>query len=425
MTPPGTKSQGTDRLSAGMNKSMPSLANAVDKERSCADASRMDGSPAKTGPGPRSKAAASGVGLPTGLRKLDVGEVEDLQILNESGDVDAKLDPKLLPQELKKIHRGMVLSRKLDQRMLTMQRQGQMGTFAPGLGQEATQIGQVYPLVKEDWFAPSYRSFGAQLWRGWPLDHLLLLWDGYFEGFGPPEGVNDLPFCIVIGSHVPTATGIAMGMRIRRDPHCVMVNFGDGASSQGIVNEAFNFAAVYQAPVVFMLENNGWAISMPATKQVATEAYAVRGIGFGIPSVRVDGNDVLAVLVATQKACERARSGGGPTLIEAMTYRMSVHTTADDPKVYRDDAEVKEWELRDPIRRFEIYLKNKKVLDDAAIARIHEECEQEVLAARDKFRARAKARPREVFDFVYANPSAEHEAQKREYLTKLDKKKVD
>jgi pyruvate dehydrogenase E1 component alpha subunit len=319
----------------------------------------------------------------------------------------------------------MVLSRKLDQRMLTMQRQGQMGTFAPGIGQEATQIGQVYPLSKEDWFAPSYRSFGAQMWRGWPIDQLLLLWDGFHEGFAPPEGVNDLPFCIVIGSHVPTATGIAMGIRIRKHRGCVMVNFGDGASSQGIVNESLNFAAVYQAPVVFLLENNGWAISMPAAKQVATETYAVRGIGFGIPSMRVDGNDVLAVIVASQKACERARGGGGPTLIEALTYRMSVHTTADDPKVYRNDHEVKEWERRDPIRRFEIYLKNRKVLDDTAIAHIHEECEQEVLAAREKFRERAKAKPREVFDYVYENQTPELEAQKREYLAKLDRRKIE
>jgi len=385
-----------------------------------ADASSMDSRIAK----PAAK-TTSGPGFPTGLRKLDTGDIEDLQILNAEGDVDSKLDPKLPPQELKKIHRAMVLSRKLDQRMLTMQRQGQMGTFAPGIGQEATQIGQVYPLTKEDWFCPSYRSFGAQMWRGWPIDQLLLLWDGFHEGFAPPEGVNDLPFCIVIGSHVPTATGIAMGMRIRKHLGCAMVNFGDGASSQGIVNESLNFAAVYKAPVVFLLENNGWAISMPATKQVATETYAVRGIGFGIPSMRVDGNDVLAVLVAAQRACERARGGEGPTLIEALTYRMSVHTTADDPKVYRDDAEVKEWERRDPIRRFEIYLKNKKVLDDAAIARVHEECEQEVLAARDKFRARAIARPREVFDYVYANQTMELEAQKREYLAKLDKKKIE
>ncbi len=392
----------------------------VDIARLNADGTDMDS--AASGKGQKE---ATSSGFPTGRRTIDAGEIEDLQILNESGDVDSRLDPKLPPDELKRIHRAMVLSRKLDQRMLTMQRQGQMGTFAPGIGQEATQIGQVYPLAKEDWFCPSYRSFGAQMWRGWPIDQLLLLWDGFHEGFAPPTGVNDLPFCIVIGSHVPTATGIAMAMRIRKDQGCVMVNFGDGASSQGIVNESLNFAAVYQAPVVFLLENNGWAISMPAGKQVATETYAVRGIGFGIPSMRVDGNDVLAVIVAAQRACERARGGAGPTLIEALTYRMSVHTTADDPKVYRDDAEVKEWEKKCPIRRFEIYLKNKTVLDDGAIARIHEECEQEVLSARDSFRARAKAKPREVFDHVYAMPSAEHEAQKQEYLAKLERNKVE
>lgn len=359
---------------------------------------------------------------------IDLGTIEDLRILNEDGVADPALDPNLPRAELLRIHRAMVLTRKLDQRMLMMQRQGQMGTFAPGLGQEATQIGQVYPLTKSDWFAPSYRSFGAQLWRGWPMDQLLLLWDGYFEGFAPPEDVNDLPFSIVIGSHVPTATGIAMGMNIRGAKDCVVVNFGDGASSQGIVSEAMNFAAVYKAPVVFVIENNGWAISMPACQQAAVTELARRGPAFGIPAMRVDGNDILAMIVAMKRACDHARGGsggGGPFLIEAVTYRMSVHTTADDPKVYRDDAEVQAWEKKCPIARFEKYLIAKKMLTAKDCERIAQECEQEVLDARERFRGRAKANPREVFDYVWANPSPEHEAQKQEYLAKLDRKKVE
>ena len=348
--------------------------------------------------------------------------IEDLQVLDEHGQlINPDRAPQLSNDELKRIHRAMVLTRKLDIRMLNMQRQGQMGTFAPGLGQEATQIGQVFPLTKHDWFSPSYRSFGAQLWRGWPIDQLMLLWDGFFEGFAPPDDVNDLPFSIVIGSQVPTATGIAMGMKMKKKNDCVLVNFGDGASSQGVVNEAFNFAAVYQSPVIFVLENNGWAISLPAEQQVATESYAVRGVGFGVPSIRVDGNDILAMITATQEACDRAKNGNCPTLIEAVTYRMSVHTTADDPTVYRDDEDVEMWKAKDPIERFEKHLIAQNILTKDDCDRIAKECEDEVLAGRDKFRERAKANPREVFDYMYEELPPELERQREEYLKKLDR----
>jgi hypothetical protein len=211
----------------------------------------------------------------------------------------------------------------------------------------------------------------------------------------------------------------------RGEDAVAVTNFGDGASSQGAVSEAFNFAAVFCAPVVFVLENNGWAISVPVTKQCGVKELARRGPGFGIPSIRVDGNDILAMIVATQKAVEHARAGNGPYLIEAVTYRMSLHTTADDPKVYRKDEQVKAWEAKDPIRRFEIYLKNKGVLDDADFDRIAEECEKQVLEAREAFRARAKAKPREVFDFMYEQLPPELQEQQREYFAKLDRKGVE
>lgn len=356
---------------------------------------------------------------------IDLGTIDDLQILNEAGEVDESLDPDLPAEELKKIHRAMVLTRKLDIRMLNMQRQGEMGTFAPGYGQEATQIGQVYPLTAEDWYSPSYRSFGAQIWRGWPIEQLLLLWAGYFEGFAPPEGVNDLPFSIVIGSHVPLAAGIGMGMNYRDAKTCMLVNFGDGAASEGDVSESLNFASVFNAPTIFVCENNGWAISTPIEKQTGSKTFAQRGTGFGIPSIRVDGNDVLAMLVATQEAVDRARRGEGPSFIEAVTYRMSLHTTADDPTVYRDEEEVKQWEKKCPIARFETYLQNRGVLTDSDCQRIADECEQEVIDAREKFRQRATPQPREVFDFVYEKLPPELEAQKREYFEKLDRKGVE
>ena len=325
-------------------------------------------------------------------RSIDLGEIEDLHILNEQGVADPTLDPALDGQDLFRIYRAMVVARKLDVRMLNMQRQGEMGTFAPGYGQEATQIGQIHPLRKEDWYSPSYRSFGAQLWRGWTMEGLLLLWDGFFEGFEIPPGVNDLPFSIVVGSHVPLAVGVAMAIKNRGHDAVMLTNFGDGALSQGCVNEAFNFAAVYKAPVVFVCENNGYAISIPVEKQAAVRELARRGPGFGIPSIRVDGNDILAMIVAATNAVERARSGGGPTLIEAVTYRLSLHTTADDPRVYRSDDEVEKWKSKCPIARFEEYLMRKGLLDRETIERIGTECEQEVREARERFRQRATPR---------------------------------
>jgi TPP-dependent pyruvate/acetoin dehydrogenase alpha subunit len=328
------------------------------------------------------------------VKRIDLGQIENLQILNERGEADAARAPDLDDDQLLRIHRAMVLTRKLDLRMLAMQRQGQMGTFAPGLGQEAAQIGQVYPMTPSDWFVPSYRSLGAQLWRGWTLEGLLLLWDGYFEGFEVPQGVNDLPFSIVVGAHVPVATGLGMGIKQRGDDAAVLTNLGDGA------------------------------ISIPTHKQAATTELARRGPGFGLPSIRVDGNDILAMIVATTSALERARSGGGPTLIEAVTYRMSLHTTADDPTVYRPEAEVEQWKPRDPLLRFEKYLSGRGLLDDEKIERVGSECEQEVLDARERFRQRATPNAREIFDYMYEKLPPWLEAQKREYVEKLDRKGV-
>ncbi len=252
----------------------------------------------------------------------------------------------------------------------------------------------------------------------------MLLWDGYFEGFEVPAGVNDLPFSIVIGSQVPVATGVAMGIRQRRENGVVLTNFGDGAISQGSVKEAFNFAAVYKSPIVFVVENNGYAISMPADKQAATKELARRGPGFGIPAIRVDGNDVLAMIVATTEAVDRARAGEGPTLIEAVTYRVGLHTTADDPKVYRSDEEVDTWKPKDPIRRFEKHLIGKGLLNENQIETVAAQCEQEVLAARERFRERAVANPREVFEYIFESLPPALRQQKREYLARLDRKGV-
>ncbi|MCH2136701.1 MAG: thiamine pyrophosphate-dependent enzyme [Phycisphaerales bacterium] len=365
---------------------------------------------------------------PTGCfntRAIDPGRIECLQILNASGHIEQGMDPGFSDETLKDVHRAMVLSRAFDARMLTMQRQGEMGTFAPNVGQEACMIGQVWPLTKDDWFAPSYRSFGAQIARGWPMDHLMKLWAGYHEGFAPPPGVNDYPFSIVIGSQVPPAVGTAMAMRRAGRSECVVVNFGDGAFSQGAVAESLNFAAVDKAPVVFVCENNGWAISTPLHKQTEVDALAVRGLGYGVPSIRVDGNDILAMMVAMRDACDRARSGEGPTLIEAVTFRMSLHTTADDPTVYRDEAHVDPWRKRCPIARLETLMMKQGAMAEGDGEAIRAECDQLVLAARDTFRAEAAAKPREVFDHLYASMPESLARQQDEYFKRLDRKGIE
>ena len=358
-------------------------------------------------------------------RAIDLGRIECLQILDENGDIEEGLHPDIEDNELLRVHRAMLLSRAFDSRMLAMQRQGQMGTFAPNLGQEACMIGQVWPLDADDWFSPSYRAFGAQIWRGWSMERLMTLWAGYHDGFPPPDDVKDLPFSIVIGSHVLPATGIAMAMRRAKDPHCMVVNFGDGAFSQGAITEAMNFAAVDKAPVVFVCENNGWAISTPLEKQAGNEVLAARGAGYGVHSIRVDGNDILAMMTAMKEACDRARRGEGPTLIEAITFRMSLHTTADDPTVYRDESLVEPWHNRCPIRRFELWLTRTDRLTTQDCDRIRAECEQEVLDAREHFRKNATAKPREIFDHIYETITPELEAQRMAYLRRLDRKGVE
>ncbi|MFK7958956.1 MAG: pyruvate dehydrogenase (acetyl-transferring) E1 component subunit alpha [Phycisphaerales bacterium] len=350
--------------------------------------------------------------------------IRSISVLRADDSADPDSDPGVADDALLQIHRGMVLTRVFDVRMLNMQRQGQMGTFAPGFGQEATQIGQVALLGDQDWFSPSYRSFGAQIWRGWEMERLFKLWAGYHEGFAPPPGVRDMPFCIVIGSHLLPAVGLGMAMQYQDDPGIVMVNFGDGAMSQGAAGEAFNFAAVNKAPVVFCVENNGYAISMPTEEQCAHEVLAQRGVGFGIPSIRADGNDILAMLAAMKEATERARTGGGPTLVEAVTYRMGVHTTADDPTVYRTDEEAEAWTKRDPIARFERYLIKRGLIDEAGVAEVNESCEAQVRSARERFDAERRAAPEEVFDFMFESMPPELQEQKDEYMARLKRKGV-
>ncbi len=346
-------------------------------------------------------------------------QVTELSILDVDGNIDAALEPQIDNDELLKLYRFMVLTRILDERMIRMQRQGKLGTFAPCRGQEATQIGYIQPIQKDEWVVPSYRAPGAQIWRGWSIAQVLLFWNGYELGARPPQGVNDLPIAIPVGSHPILATGIGMGMNLRNEKKVVLTAFGDGATSEGDVLEAFNFAGIYDVPVVFICENNQYAISLPRAKQTRAETIAQKAIAFGYDGVKVDGNDILAMIVATQAAVDKARDGGGPTLIEAYTYRMEMHTTADDPKKYRSDEEVKEWEKKCPILRFEKYLMNKGLLNQASIQDTRKNVEEEVRRGVEEFGKLCVPQPEKIFDYTYATITPELQEQKDEFLSSI------
>jgi pyruvate dehydrogenase E1 component alpha subunit len=305
-----------------------------------------------------------------------------------------------------------------------LQRQGRIGTYLPARGHEAAVLGSVYPLRATDWLVPVWREWAAYVWRGWPLDNLILLYAGFSEGTSVPDGIRDLPVCVPMGTHVPHAVGIACAARARREDSVVLCYFGDGASSEGVCQEAMNFAGVYQAPVVFVCINNQWAISIPRSRQTRAKTLAHRALAFGFPGVQVDGNDLLAVVMATREAIDRAREGRGPSLIEAVTYRLAPHSTADDPKKYQDPDEVKLWEAREPLPRFRRYLQGKGVVDDALHARFEAEVDAEVRDAVERAEARMKAaRPESMFDHVYGDVPAGVRAQREEFAREQEERR--
>ena len=330
--------------------------------------------------------------------------IDHLSILDENGNIDQELDPGLPDELLLKLHRSMLSGRRFDERMLQLQRQGRMGTFAPIKGQEASQLGAIAAIEPSDWMVPSFRETVAEIWRGRLMENIILYFDGYEEGSGVAEDRNDLPVAVPVASQTLHAVGIGMAIKYRRDPHVVMTFFGDGATSEGDFHEALNFAGVFQTPVIFFCQNNQWAISIPRSKQTRSETLAQKAIAYGIPSIQVDGNDVLAVYVAAKEAVERARNGEGPSLIESVTYRMSVHTTADDPKKYRTEEEEKQWRDKDPIPRFQTYLKGKGLLTDAAIEALEAEIEKEIQAMLERVEEQRQewGKPEEMFDHNFA-----------------------
>src|SRR5918912_1451574 len=267
---------------------------------------------------------------------------------------------------LLELHRSLVLLRTYDERSLVYHRQGRIGTYAIFWNHEAMQAGAVHALDDEDWIFPSYRESAIGLLRGMPASTVLSWWRGHPAGWWNPLDYNVASICVPIGTHVPHAAGLAWGKRLRGERACAIVYFGDGATSEGSFHEGANFAAVMRAPVILFCNNNQWAISTPLEAQTKAKTLADKAVGYGIPGVRVDGTDVLAVYEATREAVERARAGEGPTFIEAVTYRTAPHATADDPSAYIDLERVEEERQRECVGRYEAYLRRLGLLTDEA-----------------------------------------------------------
>ncbi|MGR8009414.1 pyruvate dehydrogenase (acetyl-transferring) E1 component subunit alpha [Streptomyces hypolithicus] len=340
-------------------------------------------------------------------KKPQRSEPELVQLLTPEGErvehPDYAID--LTPDEILGLYRDMVLTRRFDAEATSLQRQGELGLWASLLGQEAAQIGSGRALRDDDYVFPTYREHGVAWCRGVDPTNLLGMFRGVNHGGWDPSTNNFHLYTIVIGSQTLHATGYAMGVAKDGADSAVVAYFGDGASSQGDVAEAFTFAAVYNAPVVFFCQNNQWAISEPTEKQTRVPLYQ-RAQGFGFPGVRVDGNDVLACLAVTRDALERARRGEGPTLVEAFTYRMGAHTTSDDPTKYRADEEREAWEAKDPILRLRTYLENEGLADKVFFEEL--ESESETLGKRVREAVRAMPDPDQMamFENVYADGHA-------------------
>ena len=340
---------------------------------------------------------------------------DTVQVLDESGTLVGD-PPDLSDDELVDIYRHLRLARHFDERAVTLQRQGRMGTYPPLAGQEAAQVGSAFALHEGDWIAPSYREHAAVHVHGLALSDILLYWMGHGAG-GWREAANVLPASVPIATQIPHTTGLAFASKLRGDDCVACAYFGDGATSEGDFHEA----GVFDVPAVFVCNNNGWAISVPRERQTASPTLAGKAAAYGIDGVQVDGMDPLATYAVTKAAVEKARGPGErprPTLIEAVQYRFGAHTTADDPTVYRDEAEVDAWRERDPIPRLERFLRETGRLDDDRIDDIEASVHEQVRSAVERAEATPRPGPDDVFADVYAEVTPALREQ-RDHLHRL------
>jgi 2-oxoisovalerate dehydrogenase E1 component alpha subunit len=337
-------------------------------------------------------------------------EIPLLKVLDAEGKGKAK-GPQLSPDDLKRLFRAMLYTRLFDQRGMNLQRQGRIGFFVPSTGQEASQIGAAAAMGKDDWTFPSYRTHSIALYLGVPVRRLVdQLWGNANDLTKGRQMPNHFSFrdqrwvsiSSPIGTQISQAAGAARGMQVRGEKNVVWAWFGDGGTSSNDFHAGMNFAGVWKAPCVFVCENNHWAISVPQECQTASRSFAEKAVAYGMPGVRVDGNDVLAVHQAAKEARERAVKGGGPTLIESVTFRMGPHSSSDDPKRYQAPELLESWKKKDPIERFRQYLKGKKVWTQAYEDQLTKEIQDEVSAAIEGAEATPAPAVETLFDDVYA-----------------------
>jgi 2-oxoisovalerate dehydrogenase E1 component alpha subunit len=348
--------------------------------------------------------------------------MEPVHLLDPDGtyheDADHPLD--LDDDELRELYRLMVVTRKVDREAINLQRQGQLGVYASCLGQEAAQVASAYALAADDWIFPSYRELGAALVRKVDATGLLHLYRGTWLSDHDPYAHNFALMSIPIATQALHATGFAMGARLERNPIVALTYFGDGGTSEGDTHEAMTFAGVMRAPVVFFVQNNQYAISVPLEKQTAAPTLAHKAIGYGIPGRRCDGNDVLATYAVTRRAVARARAGEGPTFIEAMTYRMEAHTTSDDPSRYRTEEELAEAAKTDPIVRMRNFLVQRDLHDEELERSVEEEAKETASRVRAGIYDAPHGDPMELFEHVYRDPTGHFEQQAEQLRAELD-----
>ena len=338
-----------------------------------------------------------------------------LQLVAPDGTAVGDPDVGLSDEELGELLRTMIRCRRLDRECMALQRQGELTVYPPFEGQEAAQIGSAFALGPDDFVFPSFRELAAAVVRGVDVVEYLQYHRGTWHG-GPydPIATRFGPICVPVATQIVHAVGWAMGAKLDGNGACSLAYFGDGSASEGDFHEGANFAAVFAAPVILFCQNNGWAISVPLSEQTAAP-IAKRADGYGFPGVRVDGNDVLAVYEVTRTAAERARAGEGPTLIEAVTYRIGPHSTADDASRYRPDGDVALWRERDPIERYRRFLEARGLIDETFVKTCDEEAEAWVAEIRAALTSLAAPPGSELFDHVFANPTPAFERERRAF----------
>jgi 2-oxoisovalerate dehydrogenase E1 component alpha subunit len=347
-------------------------------------------------------------------------EILFTQFLDAEGQLRAPL-PEFArdPEQLRAMYRTMVGTRLFDKKAVALQRTGQLGTYAACLGQEAVGTAVGMTLGADDVYIPAYREYAANFLRGVPMHNILLYWGGDERGMHFPEGTpshNDFPLSVPISTHIPHSIGVAYAFKLRQQPRVVLASCGDGATSKGDFYEAVSSAKVWNLPIVFLVTNNQWAISLPSSRQTGAQTFAQKAFAGGMSGEQVDGNDVIATRFVLARAIERARSGGGPSLVEAVTYRLHDHTTADDARRYRDEAEVKSaWE-RCPIKRLKAYLEAQKLWTAAEEEQLNTEGTAKAEAAAQKFIEIAGDKPEAIFDSLYAKLPRQYEWQRDEVM---------